>query len=302
MSKLVFGSDPEFFAGYKQNNELFVLPPAYFRTYLKVPFIADNRHPIFIDAMDELGVIVMEDGVAFEETIVPDTDWKSLFERIQIGKKLLSDLILSKFPKECLPDVQTIPTINYDVERWRKESPEFKNCLIFGCDQDWDADNSNRGGKTISALKHPFRYGGGHIHISGSEKIKEEPILAVQSLKLTAGLVAVAFSDTPELDHDRTYLYGKPAKYRPQHYSKLFNEIPFSDFGIEYRTPSNRWTNSFEHAEQMFKWAEIGIRNLLEGGLVLELLEKINEEVRQAIINCDQKTAKELLSFVESRI
>ena len=303
MSQLVYGSDPEFFAGKKdKNGNYFVVPPAWFRKYGKVPFMDDIKHPVFLDAKEELGVIVMEDGVAFEETVTPDTDWKALFERIQIGKKLLSDRILSKFPNECEPEVLTLPTINYDVERWKKESKEFQMCLIFGCDQDWDADNSNRAGKTVSALKHPFRYGGGHIHVSGSEKIKEEPILAIQSLKLTAGSVAVAFSDTPELDHDRTFLYGKPAKYRPQRYSSLFNNIPFTDFGIEYRTPSNRWTNSFQHAEQMFKWVEIGIRNLLEGGLVLELLEKINEDVRQAIINCDQKTAKELLSFVEARI
>lgn len=305
MSKLVYGSDPEFFAGKKMDNgEYTVVPPAWFRVYGNVPFIPDEdmRHPVYIDKMKELGVTVIEDGAAFEETVRPDTDWKALFERIQIGKQLLSDMILSKFPNECVPETLTLPTINYDVDKWKKESREFQSCLIFGCDMDFDADNSNRGSRTVSALKHPFRYGGGHIHVSGSEKIKEEPILAIQSLKLTAGLAAVAFSDVPNLDHDRTYIYGKPARYRPQRYKSLFNNMPFTDFGIEYRTPSNRWTNSFSHAQEVFKWVEIGIRNLLEGGLVLELLEKINEETRQAIINCNQPVAKELLSYVEARI
>lgn len=304
-SQLVFGSDPEFFAGYKKNDELFVLPAAYFRCMLGVPVNdPQERHPIFIDRFNESGVLVMEDGVAFEETILPDTNWENLFDRISLGKKFLSDEILSKFPEECLPDAQTVPTINYDVDRWQlyKKAPEFISSMVFGCDQDYDADNYTTVKRVVNALKHPFRYGGGHIHVSGSEKIKEEPILAIQSLKLTAGLAAVAFSDVPELDKGRTELYGKPAKFRTQQYKSLFNEMPFTDFGVEYRTPSNRWTNSFEHASQIFKWMEIGIHNLLEGGLVLELLEKINEETKDAIINCKQDVAKDLLSFVESRI
>jgi len=303
MNQLVFGSDPEIFAAYEKDGEKFVLPPAYFRKYLHVPALdPDSKHPIFLDKMEELGVTIIEDGVAFEETVRPDTNWKSLFERIQLGKKILSDEILSRFPNECLSETQTLPTINYDIDRWSKENREFSQCLIFGCDQDYNALNFKVKNKVVNALKHDKRYGGGHIHVSGSEKIKEEPILAIQSLIFTAGLAAIAFSDTPELDRARTFLYGKPDKFRPQKYSKLFDGIPNTDFGVEYRTPSNRWTNSFAHAEKLFKWVEIGIRNLLEGGLVFDLLNSISDETCEAIINCDQPKAKELLSYVESRI
>lgn len=301
-STLVWGSDPEFFAGYKKDGEYFVLPPAFLRVYRDVPFVPDPKHPVFLDAFNDLGVIIMEDGVAFEETVIPDTNWKNLFDRIQIGKKLLSDKILSLFKDDCEPDVLSVPTINYDVKRWMSESPEFKMCLIFGCDRDYDAFNNNQAGRTTNALKHPFRYGGGHIHVSGSSAIKEEPILAIQSLALTAGLAAVAFSDTPDLDKSRTFLYGRPGKYRAQKYSGLFKDIPNTDFGVEYRTPSNRWTHSFEHAENVFKWAEIGIRNLLEQGLGLELIDKIGKDVCDSIVNCDQVKAKELLSYVETRL
>lgn len=304
-SQLVFGSDPEFFAGYKNGNNLFVLPAAFFRKFLGIGVPNPNeKHPTFIDRWNEMGIIVMEDGVAFEETIRPDTDWTKLFERINVGKKLLADEILSKFPNECLPEVQTVPSINYDVERWQqyKNAPEFMMSMIFGCDQDFDADNYTTKQKVINALKHPFRYGGGHIHVSGSEKIKEEPILAIQSLKFTAGLAYAAFSSMPELDRQRTYLYGRPAKFRPQQYKSLFNDIPNTDFGVEYRTPSNTWTESFEHASQIFKWIEIGIHTLLEKGLVLDLLNTINKETQEAIINCDQASAKDLLAYVEARI
>lgn len=304
-STLVFGSDPEFFAAYIKNGEHFVLPAGYFRKFLGITVSdPDSRHPVYINKMDECGVTVIEDGVAFEETVRPDTDWTKLFERIQLGKKILSDEILSKFPNECLPETQTLPTINFDVDRWQqyRKLPEFMNSMIFGCDRDFNALNFKAKNRTVNALKHEFRYGGGHIHVSGSEKIKEEPILAIQSLIFTAGLAAVAFSDTPELDKKRTYLYGKPDRFRPQQYNKLFNGIPNTDFGVEYRTPSNRWTNSFEHASQLFKWMEIGIHNVLEGNLVSEFMKTIVDDACNAILACDQPTAKQLLAYVESRI
>jgi hypothetical protein len=305
MNTLVYGSDPEFFAGYKKNDELFVLPAAYFRRFLKVPVPnPDDKHPIFIDRWEELGIILMEDGVAFEETILPDTNWENLFNRINIGKALLESELLSKFPEYCLSDVQTVPTISYDVERWQefKKMPEFMMSMIFGCDRDFDAFNYKVKQPVINALKHNKRYGGGHIHVSGSPIIKEEPVLAIQCLALTAGLAAVAFSSTPELDKERTYLYGKPGKFRPQKYKSTFNGIPDTDFGVEYRTPSNSWTSSFEHAGQIFKWIEIGIRNLLEQKLGLELLPNLEEDLKDTIVNCNQVKAKEMLAFVEAKI
>lgn len=304
-STLVFGTDPEFFAGKKdENGKVWVLPPAVFRKDLGVDYIPDVKHPVFIDQMKDMGIIIMEDGCAFEETILPSTDWKELFERVNIGKKLLSDTILSHYPDYCDPEVYTLPTIRYDWNKWYefRKDPEWLMSLIFGCDQDYDADNYEVKGKVVNALRHNKRYGGGHIHVSGSRAIKMNPILAIQSLKFSAGLAAVAFSETPELDRKRTYLYGRPAKFREQKYSKLFNGIPYTDSGVEYRTPSNSWTRSFAHATELFKWAEIGIRNLLEGGLVHELLENINVETQQAIITCDQPKAKELLAYVEARL
>lgn len=309
MSKLVFGTDPEMFAGYEKGGDTNVLPAAWFRKN-GIPFIPDpkdpdlNKHPVFIDNWKRDGVIIMEDGVAFEQSIMPSTDWKELFEKIQLGKSLISKEILSNFPRDCMPKVQTIPTIGFEVSKWKefKDDPEFMMSLIFGCDPDRDAWNKNKKGKKVNALKHPERYGGGHVHISGSKQIIENPILAIQCLTISLGLAAVGYSDTPELDKKRTFLYGVPGKYRYQEYNELFNNIPYTNVGIEYRTPSNRWTESFNHAKKVFEWAEIGIINLLEKGLGLELIPKIGEDSCDAVISCDQEKALQLLSFVESRL
>lgn len=300
-SPLIFGTDPEFFASMKIDGKDFVVPPAYFRQYLGVGFAPNGTHPIFLEDADN-GVKIIEDGVAFELTILPSQKWKDLYDKISYAKKLLSDSILRFFPKDCEPDVKTLPTINFDVERWTKEDEEFQQCLIFGCDTDFDAWKAGKKGKVIDARKHPYRYGGGHIHISGSQAIKDQPILAIQCLTFTTGLAYVLNSDVPELEHLRTYLYGQPGRYRPQAYGKLFNDIPNTDFGVEYRTPSNSWTGNLKQAEQVFKWTEIGIRNLLEGGLGKELIAKFAKEAQEAVVSCDQKVAGEILSYIETRI
>ena len=97
-----------------------------------------------------------------------------------------------------------------------------------------------------------------------------------------------------DLEKRRVFLYGKPAKFRPQSY-------PDGSMGIEYRTVSTRWTANFGLAERVFYWAEIGINYLLRGGL-LSGLEKVEIDARKAITNCDQETAISILSLIESRL
>lgn len=297
--KLVFGTDPEKFAGEHQNGELFVVPPAEFRE-LGLDFIPDEKHPSFYQNKKD-GIEIMEDGVAFEYTLRPSTDWKELFERIQVADRILETEILSRFDI-CDGRVHTVPTINYDVDKWSKRSEEFQQCLIFGCDTDYDAFKSGAPGKVQNAKFHAFRYGGGHIHVSGVPGFKEDTLFAVQCFALGAGLASVAYSDTPDLDKLRTYLYGRPGKFRPQTYKSTFNGIPYTDFGIEYRTPSNRWTSTIEHAREVFKWAEISVRNLFEEGLGVEILGKFGEDAKKAIVNCNQNMASQILSYMEERI
>src|SRR4030066_707455 len=134
MNKLVFGTDPEFFASYNKDGKNYVLPPAFLRVYRDLEFTPDGTHPIFIDDMNNSGVKVIEDGVAFEFTITPSENWKDLYDRIQLGRKMTSDLILSRFNKDCETMLMALPTINFEVDRWKEESEEFQQCLIFGCD------------------------------------------------------------------------------------------------------------------------------------------------------------------------
>lgn len=298
-SKLLFGTDPEVFAGANIDGNLEVVPPALFRV-MGLPIAKpDDRHPVFVK---EKNVAIIEDGAAFEFTVTPATDWKTLFDRVQEAKNLLAKSILGNFTNICDGQVHSIPAIAYNTNRWKDYGEEFEMALIFGCDADYDVWEGMKKSVEIDAREHPYRYAGGHIHVSGSKAIKESPLVAIECLAATVGLACVANTPVPDLERLRTGLYGRPTKFRPQEYGKLFRGIPDTDFGVEYRTPSVSWTNSQEAAENVFSWLEIGIRNLLEGGLHKNLLPKIRKEVTNAIVNCDKALAQDLLSLVQQKV
>lgn len=295
---LVFGSDPEVFAYYKKDEKPFVIPPAEFREKGLPIIIQNGKNPVFYADND---IKIIEDGVAFEFTIRPSTNWRELYERIQHAKQILKDKIIPILD-EAEEDVSCLPTINYEVDRWGKKSRSFQNCLIFGCDPDRDAFNPSDEGTIINARKHPFRYGGGHLQVSGVPEFKDDIFYAVKCMAIGAGIAYVAYSDVPELEKMRTYLYGKPGKFRPQRYEGLFEGIPNTNFGIEYRTPSNSWTNNVKQAEQVFEWLQISIFNLFLGGLGKEILKEYEEEIKRIIVEADQKSAQQFLTFIKSKI
>lgn len=301
---LIFGSDPEAFATYEKDGQLQTLPPYWFRKILGVesylePKDVDGKHPVFFD---EKEYKLIEDGAAFEMTILPSTSPRELWDRIQACAEMTSHRILSQFPDDCLPILQFLPTVGFEVNRWAGMPEDFFMSTMFGCDPSQDAWNLQKKATITDASKHPWRYGGGHIHISGSEMIADEPILAVRCLSVTAGIAAIAYSDVPDLEKARTFEYGIPGNFRVQRYGKKNPFGPEYAVGAEYRTTSDRWCNDWRMAEKVFDWARIGVENLLETNLHYEILDVVGESAQQAILNCDQKMAMQILEYIEDRV
>lgn len=301
---LIFGTDPEAFAVYKKDGQLYTLPPYWFRKVLGVSSSLDEKdvegkHPVFFDN-DEFKLI--EDGAAFEMTIRPSFSPKELWDRIQECARVTSETILSQFPDECLPILRFLPTIGFDVQRWSGMPEDFFMSTMFGCDPSQDAWNTTKKAAITDASKHPYRYGGGHIHISGSQMIAEEPILAIRCLSITAGVAAIAYSDVPELERMRTFEYGIPGNFRIQRYGK---KNPFGKpyaIGLEYRTVSDRWCADWNMAEKVFEWARIGIQEVLENGLYMEILDTVGQSAQEAILSSNKQLATQVLSYVESKL
>ena len=153
----------------------------------------------------------------------------------------------------------------------------------------------------IDASLHPERYGGGHIHFSGSPMIAQDPEMAIRCQVITTGVAAILYSPWPELERRRTVLYGIPGNFRPQNYGKNNPFGPAYAAGVEYRTPSATWANNWGVAERVLHWAEVGI-DILDSGLGAEIAPDITHVAIEAIMTANQQLASEVLNFVEGRL
>lgn len=297
---IMFGTDPESDAIYLMDGKPMVLPPYFFREKLNVPVTIRNpRHPIFFERN---GCVIHEDGTAFEFAVPPSTNPRDLFDSVWSVKRDFEREILSQFSDHCLPELYFLPTAGFDVERWRNAGPEFHWATRFGCDPQQDVCNLDREDREVDASEWPWRYDGGHLHVSGSEHIAQDPHMAVYCLMMTAGIAAIALSDVPELEKARTWRYGIPGNFRVQNYGA---DNPYGkqyQHGVEYRTPSATWLKSWAIAEPFLRWAEIGVKVLLEQGLGAELLPELRQPVINTILSADQPEAVRILSLIESKI
>jgi hypothetical protein len=301
MAKILYGTDPEKGAVYNKDGNLYVLPPYYFRNVLGIPadLTHDERHPIFLRGD---GWTAHEDGAAFEFSILPSHDPRELFGRIQEAERQVSEQILQHFPNEVLPELVSLPTIGWEIDRWQGMGEDFEYATRFGCDPDADVWDLQSQDSVEDASQHPHRYLGGHVHVSGSPMIAEDPHGAVKAMAFTAGLAATGYSTHPALEKARVYRYGRPGKYRVQNYGPKNPFGPDYAVGIEYRTPSALWSGNYAIAEKVLGWAEIGITKLLGTSLLKEIDKKISKEAIRSILEADQESSLELLSYIESRI
>lgn len=291
--EIKYGCDPEFFAGKVIDGELTVVPAAFFRTQLGLKAIPHKKHPKFF--VDRVGHVIHEDGVAFEIAVPPQSNWKDLLADVYSMQSRIGELI-SKY-SDYTDGVFGVPAIKYDWKRWEDIGPELAMCNMFGCDPDLNAFDVGENQSILDVRTHSWRYGGGHIHFSGHPLFSENPRLAIKIFAMTVGLAASAFSPVPDLERERTFLYGKAGKYRVQKYSN-------GETGVEYRTPSVSWATigNVSLAERLFYYAGMAINSFMERPKVAsKILEEIEFNVNNSILSCDQDDCKSLLSFVESR-
>lgn len=292
MSKLKFGADPEFALTYADEGEKYILPPVVLRTDFGCAYEENGRHPIFKRYGETL---VHEDGAAFEMSVKPSYNWRDIWNDIQEAKSRFAEDVLSKLSDFCNPVLESLPSVKYQWDKWITRGPEFQESTEFGCDPDQDVYNTRVKCKVMDASRHPWRYMGGHIHASGLDSLNEYPLIAIRCMVMTAGLASCAYSDSPELDRERLFLYGKPGKFRIQTYSN-------GETGIEYRTPSTRWTGNLSLAERVFHWADIGLNILLDKNLFQELDGDLEKSAVNAILSFDQGAALGILNHIENRI
>jgi hypothetical protein len=287
---LNFGADPEVFATYLVKDKEFAYSPAALERFEELHRIGGtDKHPVFFEDTDYK---IIMDGAAFELNFKkPFQNLKEFYFAIKSAVARLEDGI-GVFGY----GISQKPTVMFDYNRfWTKELEKdetFMQGIIFGCDPDMDAFKVNWLASVLDVSKHPFRYGGGHIHISGDKDIEKFPIPFVKLLALTVGNYCIYNSPFPQEEILRAMYYGKPGKYRIQEYKECT--------GLEYRTPSNAWMNySYDLFEGIFNQVEIALDLLKNPPKGKELLETFSDKTVQAITTADKSLAKEILSNLQ---
>jgi hypothetical protein len=205
---------------------------------------------------------------------------------------LITDALgeLDKFISDLGLILYTKPVIGFDKKKFYDNRPdEFISCVIFGCDADHDAVLGDAACKEINVENHPYRYGGGHIHIGSEnsddvELIHNNILQMVRLLAVTMGNVCIAGTKYLNLEKFRAKYYGKPGRFRPQ------------NWGVEYRTPSNSWMSNFETQERIFdagNYAFYLLQHTNEGekildkylGLTIQAIEESNQELSKSIVH-----------------
>jgi len=309
MDKILFGSDPEgFYTRIGEDGFPYVVPPAKYRMDHKLQTnMTDPKHPVFAVAEGVNGVVkLIEDGAAFELTVPPSTNIDTLYQDIQLGYDLAGDIA-----KEFGHFVSIVPTINFDTNEFRDKEESFRQCLIFGCDPDMDVFEME--GLDLrcahvfqpgeGAMDHKYRYGGGHIHISGCELFQTKPLLAVKMFAFLLGNLVTFLSPMKELDHLRTYRYGRPGRFRIQNYGHKFNGMEWTDKGIEYRTPSNAWTTDLPLGKKLADAVRVAAEYILPNDHLMEnIIGCIQDSTVDAVMNGNPELAEKNYNAVMSMI
>lgn len=287
---LLFGSDPEYFIG---NKEDYVVPVPFFIYERGIDPVEWDQttdknyvHPVILKE-DDFKVIM--DGVAFELTLPPvgESEYKKFFNNTQKALKSIEDFA-TRFNLQLICK----PTVNYKFYDFFEAGNRLKeHCGIFGCDPDQDAILENYSCPEINVREHKYRYGGGHFHISDKEEvIKKYPKPFIKLLAIFCGNYSISNSSYPDLEKLRAFHYGQPGRFRIQNY-------PNGMSGVEYRTPSNSWLIKEDIVFGMFEQAKKAYKALND--FRVDIIEKYLDQSISAIQNANQELSKEILEDLE---
>lgn len=285
---ILFGCDPEVFSTVNGK----AISPAMIEKFSNVSVLESDlagKHPIYIKNND---FSWMQDGVAWELTVRhPVKDAKEMYKILNDSLQCLEEYFSKiKYKGEDL-NLFKQPVVSIDPKEYYPylEEEKIHQGFIFGCDPDRDAIVPDYRCSEIDVLTHLFRYGGGHIHISGAEELQKFILIAVKLLAITAGNFCVANSPFPDSERQRAQTYGRPGRYRPQHY-------PSGEFGVEYRSPSNSWISfSEEKIDELFNWIHKAVYYLQNPDVGTKVIRENLDNTISAITNADQNLAKEIL-------
>lgn len=204
---------------------------------------------------------IQVDGMALEYNVAPSANKTEFVQNVISVQKQLAAYL----PKGC--EFSKSPVARFGKEYIDSQPFEAKE---LGCDPDFNAYTGEP--NETPNCNADFRTASGHIHIGWTENVDPtDPghFAACRELVISLDRMIGINQASWDRDNTRRELYGKAGAFRPKHY------------GVEYRTPSNKWT--FHRSLMMFVFdmtvqaiANTFVRYYLPEGA-------IEREVRKAI-------------------
>lgn len=263
MQTILIGCDPELFCFNPSEK-------SFFSAHEFVP--GTKKDPFRVS-----GGAIQVDGTALEINIDPVDNAEDFFGNIY---KVISSAY------SYLPDgteLQAKPTIHYP-KAYYDALP--RHVRTIGCEKDRDAWDSGILNDT-PVLGAPGQVqGGGHIHIGWTQ---DQPIRnpihrqmcidLVRQMDYYVGLSSLFWDN----DQDRRKGYGKPGAFR------------IKPYGVEYRSPSNRWISSKELCTKVFDLTMKAATRFRDGE---KLFDQYGTAAKEIMELNDKEAAQEILNAI----
>jgi len=264
LNRIVYytGADPEVFV---ENEKGETIPAFVFLPDKKTPIMGAHETAYW-------------DGVQAEFTIFAGSCHQERTWSVRRGLNLVWEAA-KKLDATARLSCKTV--IEVDDAFLQNTDPKY---LEFGCAPSLNAYGLH--GKIAEGPITKMRCAGGHIHFSYSNaKYTEKRVEHVKWLDRTIGLLCVCL--LKDLDNPiRREYYGLPGEYRETNYSDTIK-------GVEYRTLSNGYLCHPTTTILIYDVARNAMS--IEGTEIAKLWNGTDEEVIEAIRDCNAAKAKEII-------
>ena len=214
-SDIAVGSDLELFL--YDNEEKKIVPC--------VGILEGTKEKPYVPDGYQEGFAIQEDNVMVEYNIPPATSVGMFYKYMRQGKQMVATELNTRYGSKY-----SLYTKSH-AHKFRAADLKSPQAKQIGCEPD---RNAYEGGSTRVNPPAPGlqRACGGHVHIGGDFQCPD--FVAALFAELFIGAIGGTYS--PEGD-PRALWYGQPGIYRSKPY------------GIEYRSPSNKWAMSGDRIE-----------------------------------------------------
>lgn len=201
------------------------------------------------------GHAIQEDNIMTEYNIPPVMSADDFVREI----KFIRDHIIN----EVLPYDMTL--VSLPSASFTEKETYTDQSMTIGCEPDLNAYTQDYN-PTIELMDNPqVRYCGGHIHIGSSTEMSfEDSVELIRCMDLFVGIPSMIL----DVDEARKQVYGGFGRFR------------ITDYGVEYRSPSNWWLQDETTQRYIFNQTMKAVEhyNSLDGtDIDLEIVELLEE-------------------------